>query len=234
VRSPSDDICLIIPVHNEVKVVGNVVENALPYFSNIVCVDDGSTDGSAEALTKLPVHLIKHPVNLGQGAALQTGLEYALGLPGVNYFVTFDADGQHRVEDALSLGKEIRKGEADVVLGSRFLAMGTNASSVKRLVLKLATWLGNSMSGTRLTDAHNGLRVFSRKFAEQLEITMPDMTHGTELVILIGRSGMKYKEIPVTIDYTEYSKAKGQSLWNSVNILFDLIVRYGIKRKRKA
>jgi glycosyltransferase involved in cell wall biosynthesis len=203
VISLNDDTCLIIPVYNEAKVIRSVIENAHPHFHNIVCVDDGSADGSAEALDGMPIHLVKHPVNLGQGAALQTGLEYALGLPGMDYFVTFDADGQHRIDDAQKLATEIRKGAC----------------------------LGNTMSGTQLTDAHNGLRVFSRRFAEKLEITMPDMTHGTELVILIGRSGMKYKEVPVTIDYTEYSKAKGQSLWNGVNILFDLLMRYGLKRK---
>jgi polyprenyl-phospho-N-acetylgalactosaminyl synthase len=226
-----DDTYLVIPVYNEAKVISSVLRTALRYFNNIVCVDDGSTDNSARIMSKLPIHLVKHPVNLGQGAALQTGIEYARSQPDAKYFVTFDADGQHRIDDVKAMIAEIRKGEVDIILGSRFLNHQTTVGMAKQIVLKLGTKLGNVMSGTNLTDTHNGLRVFSRRFSEQLEITMPDMTHGTEVVILVGRSKLKYKEMPVTIDYTKYSKAKGQSLFNSVNILFDLFFQYTIRRR---
>jgi glycosyltransferase involved in cell wall biosynthesis len=228
--SANDDTFLIIPVYNEAPVIAGVLISAVKHFKNVVCVDDGSTDGSAKVMVGLPVHLVKHPVNLGQGAALQTGIEYALSHDNTRYLVTFDADGQHRIADVQKMVEEIRKGEYDAILGSRFLDQTTRVGWLKRRVLKFATWLGNRMSGTKLTDAHNGLRVLSRRLAEQLEITMPDMTHGTELIILIGRSKMKYKEMPVTIDYTDYSKAKGQSLWNSINILFDLLLQYAFRR----
>ena len=99
------------------------------------------------------------------------------------------------------------------------------------MILTLATHFTNYISRTRLTDTHNGLRVFSRKFADQLEITMPDMTHGTEIIMIIGNSKLKYKEMPVTIDYTDYSKAKGQSIFNSINILFDLFLSYSFRRR---
>jgi glycosyltransferase involved in cell wall biosynthesis len=225
------DTYLVVPVYNEAGVVRKVVLDALKSFSNVVCVDDGSTDGSRAELENTKARLVAHPVNLGQGAAIQTGLEYALLDPDAKYFITFDSDGQHRLSDALAMLAEARKGEYDVILGSRFLSQQESLPAAKRVLLTLATRFSNAISGTRLTDTHNGLRVLSRRFTEKLEITMPDMPHATELVILVGRSGMKYKEMPVTIDYTDYSKAKGQSIWNSVNILFDVILQYVLGKK---
>jgi glycosyltransferase involved in cell wall biosynthesis len=228
----NDDTYLIIPVYNEASVIRNVIEAASKTFPNIVCVDDGSTDSSAKEITHTKAHLVQHSINLGQGAALQTGFEFALRDPHAKYFVTFDADGQHRISDVINMLDEIRKGEYDVILGSRFLGTEVQASRLRRFILKLATSFSNTTSGTHLTDAHNGLRVFSLRFTENLEITMPDMTHASELVMIIGRSGLKYKEMPVTIDYTDYSRAKGQSLWNSINILFDLFFQYILRGKK--
>ncbi len=225
-------VYVIIPVYNEEKVIRQVVEDVLKVFPNVVCVDDGSKDNSAKEIAKTKAQLVSHPVNMGQGGALQTGLEYALLDPKAEYFVTFDADGQHRVSDAEKMVAEAKKGKYDIILGSRFLDLATEIPAAKKIILKTATQLTNLLSKTRLTDTHNGLRVFKRRFAEQLEITMADMTHGTEIILIIGKSGMKYKEMPVTIDYTEYSKAKGQSILNSVNILFDLIFSYKLRRKR--
>ncbi len=225
-------VYVIIPVYNEEKVIRSVIEDVIKVFPNVVCVDDGSKDNSAKEIAKTRAQLVSHPVNMGQGGALQTGLEYALLDPKVKYFVTFDADGQHRISDAKKMVQEAQRGEYDIILGSRFLKISSQIPAAKRLILKSATQLTNFLSKTKLTDTHNGLRVFNRRFAEQLEITMADMTHGTEIVLIIGKSGMKYKEMPVTIDYTEYSKAKGQSILNSVNILFDLIFSYKLRRKR--
>ena len=97
-----------------------MLTEALATFPNIVCVDDGSADGSVAQIATTRARLVRHPVNLGQGAALQTGIEYARAQPGARYFVTFDADGQHRVADAIAMVDRLRAGEADVVLGSRF------------------------------------------------------------------------------------------------------------------
>jgi polyprenyl-phospho-N-acetylgalactosaminyl synthase len=213
---------LIIPVYNEAQVIRGVIESALKVFPNIICVDDGSTDESAREIQQTGAIYVQHPVNMGQGGALQTGLEYALLDPAAEYFVTFDADGQHRLTDAQKMVDELKKGEYNIALGSRFLSPGGKIPRLKKIILTAATWATNLMTGTHLTDTHNGLRAFDRKFAGHLEITMPDMTHGTEIIIIIGESGMKYLEMPVTIDYTEYSKSKGQSILNAVNILFDL------------
>jgi glycosyltransferase involved in cell wall biosynthesis len=168
---------------------------------------------------------VRHPVNMGQGAALQTGLTYALARDGGRFFITFDADGQHRVEDAVRMLEIARTGEADVVLGSRFIEQAKHVPPVKRLILRMVVALSPTARRLRLTDAHNGLRVLTRPVAEQLRITMNGMAHASEIVTFLARSRFRVVEVPVTILYTEYSRSKGQSVINGVNILFDLSVR---------
>ena len=223
--SDNKDTWVIIPVYNEEKVIAQVVTELLTVFPNVVCVDDGSADGSASEIADTGAHLVRHPVNMGQGAALQTGLEYALARPGSRFFVTFDADGQHRVEDAQKMVEVARSGEADVVLGSRFLERSTTVPLVKRIVLRVAALLSPSGRRLKLTDAHNGLRVFSRPVAERMKIRMNGMAHASEIVAILADGKWRVTEVPVTILYTDYSRSKGQSLINGVNILFDLSLR---------
>lgn len=219
------DTYLVVPVYNEASVVRDVVRSARQVFPKIVCVDDGSTDGSADEIRDSGAVLVRHPVNLGQGAALQTGIEYALLDPRVRYFVTFDSDGQHLVQDVERMLAILREGQVDIVFGSRFLSDTVDVRGLKRLVLKTAVRYTNATTGVRLSDAHNGLRAFNRDVASALRLRMSGMAHASEIVTAVGRAGFRYTEAPVTIVYSDYSKAKGQSLLNSVNILFDLIFR---------
>jgi glycosyltransferase involved in cell wall biosynthesis len=217
-----DDVWLITPVYNEAQVIAEVMGEALETFPNIVCVDDGSKDESAQRIETTGAHLLRHPVNLGQGAALQTGLSYALAQPGGQFFVTFDADGQHRVEDVQSMLELARTSGADVVLGSRFLSNDEHIPWQKRVVLRTAAAVSPTARRLGLSDAHNGLRLFNREAASRLDITMNGMAHASEITGFLARSGLKVVEAPVAVRYTEYSRAKGQSLINGVNILFDL------------
>lgn len=219
------DVAVVIPVYNEATVIADVVRGIEPHVGRVVCVDDGSRDGSAEAVATTTADLVRHPVNMGQGAAIQTGVEFALLDPGVRWLVTFDADGQHQVADVLRMLEVAREGDWDVVFGSRFLDARTEVSGLKRLVLRAAVAYTNTTSGVRLTDAHNGLRVISRDTAALLDIRQSGMAHASEIVETVGRHELRHTEVPVHILYTEYSRAKGQSLWNSVNILFDLLFR---------
>lgn len=224
------DTWLVIPLYNEATVVGEVVTDAARTFANIVCVDDGSSDSSASVAEAAGAFVVRHPVNLGQGASLQTGFEYALQDPGMRFVVTFDADGQHQVSDVVAMLARAERGDVEVVFGSRFLDERTKPSPAKRLVLGMAVWYTNLTTRTRLTDAHNGLRVVARPVVERLEITQNRMAHASELVAQIGAMQIdgrpvRYTEEPVHILYTEYAKEKGQSLWNSINILVDLILR---------
>lgn len=216
---------LVVPLYNESQVVSEVVAQARKTFPHIVCVDDGSSDDSANEARLGGAVVVKHPINLGQGAALRTGLDYALRQPGADFFVTFDSDGQHSVDDAMSMVKRLSKGDLDIVVGSRFLDNRTKPGFVKVVVLKMAVKFENIMTGVKLTDAHNGLRALSRHAAQVIRIDQNRMAHASEIVAEIGRNKLRYEEMPVHLVYTEYSKSKGQSVWNSVNILSDLFLK---------
>lgn len=212
-------------MYNEATVVGSVIEGLLADFAHVVCVDDGSSDGSQQVARTAGAVVVQHPINLGQGAALQTGIEYALQDPQMQCVVTFDADGQHRVADARAMADRVLSGEADIVLGSRFLDDRTKLSPAKRLVLKTAAVQSRLATGLALTDAHNGLRAFDRSVAARIHLTQNRMAHASEFVHQIADLRPRLVEQPVEIVYTDYSKAKGQSLLNSVNILAELFFR---------
>lgn len=225
------DVWLIVPVFNEGPVIGQVLDDVLQTFANVVCVDDGSADGSAAAILQTSARLVRHPVNLGQGAAVQTGVEFARAQPGAEYFVTFDADGQHQVADVVRMIGRLRTEPLDIILGTRF--GGPQAASVpwiKRVVLRTVTAVSPRSRRLQLTDSHNGLRAFNRRVAQELALTTNGMGHASEFVELIDVRGWRVAEEPVTILYTDYSVAKGQSLLNGVNIVFDSAVRGGGRR----
>lgn len=220
-----EETAIIIPVYNEGPVIAEVVNQALKKYGTVICVNDGSSDDSSKKIKKTGAYLVEHPINMGQGAALQTGIEFARQFDKLNYFVTFDGDGQHRLEDVEKMLQELKNGGYDIVLGSRFLGKAEGIKGSKKLLLKAAIRFSNSTSGIRLTDTHNGLRAFSRKVAKELQITAPDMSHASEILEVIAERKYKYKEVPVSIIYTSYSLAKGQSIINMVNIAFDAMLR---------
>jgi glycosyltransferase involved in cell wall biosynthesis len=222
---PDPHTWVVVPLYNEATVIAGVIRGLLPSFPHIVCVDDGSSDGSARAAREAGAHVVQHPINLGQGAALQTGIEYALSHAECRFIVTFDADGQHRVEDAVGMVAAARAADAAIVFGSRFLDDRTNPGLLKRVILKTAVWVTNLTTSVKLTDAHNGLRVIRRDAAEHIQLKQDRMAHATEIVLQLGDSGLPWIEYPVELLYTDYSRSKGQSVLNSVNILVDLIVR---------
>lgn len=214
-----------MPMFNEATVVGDVIRGLLPTFPNIVCIDDGSSDDSAEVARLAGAVVVQHPLNLGQGAALQTGFEFALQDPALDAVVTFDADSQHRVEDAAAMVNRLKAGEADVILGSRFLDRRTKISWLKKVVLRVAAVQSSFSTGLQLTDAHNGLRVINAEVLGQVHLVQNRMAHASELIQQLAQIRPRIVEHPVEIVYTEYSKSKGQSLLNGVNILADLFLR---------
>lgn len=219
------DTWLVVPLYNEAGVVRQVIAEARNTFRNIVCVDDGSSDDSVSEALAGGAIVLRHPINLGQGAALQTGIEFARRQPDAEYFVTFDSDGQHKVSDAAAMVDRLREEPLDIIFGSRFLDGRTNASALKKLVLRTAVLFERLSTGVRLTDAHNGLRAFNRRTAFAFKITQNRMAHASEMVSQVGKNRLRYAEQPVHIIYTEYSRSKGQSLWNSVNILSELFIK---------
>lgn len=220
-----DDTWVIIPVYNEDQVIGQVVKDLLPTFPHVVCIDDGSRDRSAAVAAAAGATVIRHPVNLGQGAGLQTGIEYVRGFTPAKYLLTFDADGQHRVEDGLAMVEQAEKENLAIVFGSRFLSSQTQVGWMKRLVLKTAARVTARRTGLQLTDAHNGLRVLRRDAFEQVNLLQNRMAHASEIVAQLAKTGLPWAEHSVFIRYTDYSKAKGQSLLNSINILTELLIK---------
>jgi glycosyltransferase involved in cell wall biosynthesis len=218
------DTWVVIPLYNEATVIASVIAELRAAFAHIVCVDDGSTDGSGEVARLAGARVLTHPYNLGQGAALQTGISYAREQEDAKYIVTFDADGQHRVIDALAMVEEARLKDVAIVFGSRFLDKRTDPGFAKKAVLKTAVWVTNRTTHLKLTDAHNGLRVIRIDAARRVNLLQERMAHGTEIVLQLGNTHLPWIEFPVEVLYTDYSKAKGQSLLNSINILVDLVV----------
>ncbi|OAA16881.1 Undecaprenyl-phosphate mannosyltransferase [Corynebacterium afermentans subsp. afermentans] len=219
------DTWLIVPCYNEGTVIFDVLTNARETFPNIVGVNDGSADDSAAQIRAAGAHLVDHPVNLGQGAAIQTGVEYARKQPGAEFFVTFDADGQHQEKDVVRMIERLRTEPLDIVVGTRFAGQeNSQVPWIKRAVLKTVVMLSPRTKKLGLTDAHNGLRAFNRTVAEEMNIRMNGMSHASEIVSMIDKHGWRVDEEPVDILYTEYSMSKGQSLINGVNILADGLV----------
>jgi glycosyltransferase involved in cell wall biosynthesis len=214
-------ICIVIAAFNEAAVVGPIVSDLVRRGYSVVVVDDGSHDTTGQVALAARAAVVTHPVNLGQGAALQTGIKFALR-QGARYIVTFDADGQHRPSDILRLINALVEHDAAYALGSRFLGSSRGMPFGRRVLLQAAIWLTRVMTGLRLTDTHNGLRAMTRTGASRIALRQNRMAHASELLEQIAASGLRHVEVPVTIDYTRYSLAKGQRLSDSLTILFDL------------
>ena len=216
------DVWVIIPAYKEQDVIANVVRTVLAAYENVVVVCDGSPDRTAEEAVAAGAAVLKHPINLGQGAALQTGIDYALSR-GAKYLVTFDADGQHDCADIGVLLHELSAKGADIALGSRFLGRAEGMGRGRGLILKCATLFNFLITGILLSDAHNGLRAITAHAARQMRIRHNGMAHASEILESVARLKLKYVEVPIVVVYTDYSKAKGQRLGNSFNIVLDLI-----------
>jgi polyprenyl-phospho-N-acetylgalactosaminyl synthase len=220
------DTWIIVPAFNEGAAIAEVLNRLVQLPYNIVLVDDGSSDDTAQQALNFPVTVLQHVCNLGQGAALQTGISYALGFEETRFIVTFDSDGQHNADDIARLLEPLRAGTHEVSLGSRFFNANdaVNISFIRRIFLKAATLLTKLTTGLNLTDTHNGLRAFTREAASKIYITQNRMAHASEILNQISSLQLQYCEIPVKILYTQYSLKKGQSLFNSLNIIWDLMV----------
>jgi glycosyltransferase involved in cell wall biosynthesis len=217
-----DDACVVVPMYNEASVIADVVALLRTRFAHVVCVDDGSSDNGAQLAEEVGARVVRHPTNLGQGAALATGIRYAVESLGATYVVTFDADGQHDVGDAADMVQVARDTGVQVVLGSRFLGGAHGIRSSRRAVLRAAARFTRVTTGLDVTDAHNGLRVLRADAARRLQLRLHGMSHASEVLSQVAKHRWTYIEHPVTISYTDYSRAKGQRSYNALNIAFDL------------
>ncbi len=214
---------IVIAAFNETVTIADVVEDVRECWPHVVVVDDGSSDETASAAHDAGATVVRHPLNRGQGAALQTGFDYALAA-GAEVIVTFDADGQHASREIERLVEPIASGTHDVVLGSRFLEAGGEVPLVRRLMLKGAIVFTRLASGLRLTDTHNGFRALSRKAATLIDLRADRMAHASEILDQIARHQLSYTEVPVHVRYTRHSRAKGQSSLDAFRVLLDYLL----------
>jgi glycosyltransferase involved in cell wall biosynthesis len=224
-----DNVHILIPVYNEEKMISEVVLKLKKHFSNIVVVNDGSTDSTLETLSQLEVVALNHFLNLGQGAAISTGINYIKNLKNSLAVITFDADGQHSVNDAVNFANEIVKCDEGIIFGSRFLEHKMNIPTLKRFVLSLVTFLTNKLTKMNLTDTHNGLKAYKKSVLKDIDITIDGFAFESEIINIVSRKKISYKEMSTNTLYTEYSKNKGQKLRNGLVILEDLFKSINLK-----
>lgn len=213
---------VVIAAYNEGAVIRGVVAEVLRDGWSVVVVDDGSSDDTVAEVRAAGGIAVAHAINLGQGAALQTGIDYALRR-GAHTIVTFDADGQHDPADLPALVAALA--HADIALGSRFLGKVEGATPQRMAMLRAAVTMSNRMSGLKLTDAHCGLRAFRASIAPEIRLSQDRMAHASELLRKIMARRLRVIEVPVTIRYTAHSMRKGQNGFQAVRILFDYFFR---------
>jgi len=222
----NESVFVVVPAYNEARVIRSTLQPLIELNYSTVVVDDGSSDDTWAILCNLPVYALRHPINLGQGAALQTGMTFAMR-QGAKFIVHFDADGQHRVNDIDVLIEPLRSGRVDVVFGSRFLREADRRAVPfqRRILLQGAVMVNKLLTGVRLSDAHNGFRAMTSGAAKKIYLYENGYAHASEIFSQVHRLQLRYVERPTRIIYSAYSKAKGQSIWNAFNIVVDLLLR---------
>lgn len=219
-------IFILIPAYNEETKIGNVIlDLKTNRYNNILVVNDGSNDRTAEIARKAGAQVLNHIMNRGQGAALRTGIEYLRETYKPDIIVTFDSDGQHRVPDIEKIIDPIIKEGFDIVLGSRFLENKTNIPFLRKIILKAGIIFTNILSNINLTDTHNGLRALGPKAIHSITISHREMEHASDIINEITKNKLKYKEVPVEIIYSDYSKTKGQKNSDFIKMGIKIIIK---------
>ena len=210
----------VIPAINEEKKIGGVIEEVRKFVDEIVVVDDGSVDNTAEVIKQHNVNLLKHVINRGQGAALETGDAYAL-MNGADIIVHFDGDGQFLAKEIPDMIRPIAEDGYEVVLGSRFLGKESNMPFAKRyMIIPLASLINFLLFNVRLTDPQSGFRALSRAAAEKIKIELSEYAHCSEILGKVFKYKLRFKEVPITVIYTKF----GSNFSGGLNIIKDLII----------
>lgn len=216
-------IIAVIPAYHEQERIAAAVKDAAVFVDAVVVIDDGSKDATASHARAAGAHVLRHAINRGQGAALQTGTDYALRVLDADVIVHFDADGQMQGSDIPMMVEPIVNGTADVTLGSRVLGLAVGMPFHRSVVAKAARVVVFAFTGLMLSDAHNGFRALSRRSAQAIRLTGDRMTHATEILDLIAALELRHKELPVTIRYTAETLAKGQRSSGAIKLGLELM-----------
>ncbi len=223
------NVHILIPVYNEESKISEVILELKQYFKNIVVVNDGSSDSTHDILKQLDVIVINHLLNLGQGAAISTGINFIKNLKHTDALITFDADGQHSARDAIAFAREIITCKEGIIFGSRFLKHKMNIPPLKRFALTIVTFMTNKLTKMNLTDSHNGLKAFKLESIKDMQIDIDGFAFESEIISIVSKNNISYKEMPTNTIYTEYSKNKGQKLRNGLIVLEDIFKSIKLK-----
>ncbi|MBX2875834.1 MAG: glycosyltransferase family 2 protein [Saprospiraceae bacterium] len=217
---------IVIPAKDEAPRLGSVLQSLQSHgYQNIVVVNDGSTDRTQQVARSYGATVLKHFVNLGPGAATQTGIEFALA-QGAKYILTIDADGQHLAEDIAPLLQEIVNSKADVVIGSRFLQSNALIPRSRLFFNKVANFVTAFFTGIYVSDSQSGMKVFTADFAKKLDFKFNGFEFCTELFRIIYREKAILSEVPIQVIYTKETMEKGQSFGNGIFMVLRLVRRY--------
>ena len=221
----NENIAIIVPARNESVVIRSVLTELLEQNYKVVCVDDGSTDTTSQIARQCGAIVVSHAINLGQGAAIETGFELIRrGLVNCTYVATFDADGQHDVSDIRKMADCLDTGGYSLVLGSRFLDEKSNVPIIKSLLLRSAAKLTSVSRRIHISDTHNGLRMLTKDTVKMFHLREAGYAHADEFIKLIANLKLPYFEVPVNVKYSKYSKSKGQPLINVIRLAFDKVL----------
>jgi glycosyltransferase involved in cell wall biosynthesis len=217
-------VWIVVPAYNEGRLIAAVIHDLRAQYGNVVVVDDGSRDHTGALASRAGATVLRHMLNRGQGAAITTGIRYALA-SGAQFVVTFDADGQHASADIAALLAPLADGRADVAMGSRFLegAAQSTMPAGRAWLLRAAVLFTRVTTGLHVTDAHNGLRALSRRAAETIQWRADRMAHASEIPAEIRRHHLRFVEVPVRITYSDYSLGKGQRGLDAIRVLIDYL-----------
>jgi len=217
------DVWIVVAAFNEAARIGKTVSSLSSNGWNIVVVDDGSRDKTKEIASNANAVVLTHLINRGQGAAIQTGMDFALK-QNAKAIVTFDADGQHQSSDVVTILKCLSESGVDIVLGSRFLGSAIGIPFHRRWLLHLAVRFTRLTTGLRVTDTHNGLRAMTANAATKLALREDRMAHASEILHSVSSLKLSYMEHPVTIYYHRETLAKGQKTRDAWSVLTRLVI----------
>ena len=211
-----NNVYVIIPAYNEGKRILEVIKQAKNYAKNIVVVDDGSKDETCNIAEKTGVDVLNHIINLGKGAALKTGCDYAVS-NGAKKLIVMDADGQHNPSEIPHFLKSLN--DADIVFGYRQLKEAPLVFKFGNRFINLSTKL---LYGLNLKDTQSGFRAFTNSCYKKIRWKANDYSMESEMIANVGKHNLKYKEIPIKTIYRD--KYKGTTVLDGIKIVFNMIL----------
>ena len=199
-RSSQLKVIVCIPCYNTAFYIADVVTNAKKYVDEVIVIDDGSSDDTADIATAVGAQVVIHETNKGYGQSIKSGFEVAKSVS-ADILVTLDGDGQHNPDEIPQIVSPILNGEADLVIGSRFLSKNNKVPKHRRLGINIITFLCNLRSGEKVSDAQSGFRAYSKKVINELTMNERGMGISVELLIRARQNGFHIKEAPITCLY---------------------------------